>query len=252
MVDHPAEWSDNPYLVGREFTEHTSRYCHGNDVSADAVEAWPALLMEQHRCDRKCADGCRGDSCFCGGWEPRYDAAGGSALCLPRYECEHLCRLLGTACYGVDMHATKPRCFVKTPACATQVEDTRTLGMDADYSLLVKGPYTLPARVAPEAAEKASDAVDWAQSVRGSVVSPSGSSTAWVLRFTSLQLPAGTFRACFCDSAVAGTCRSAADFGVDLGKVHVSGIACMLQEPKLRTAECYKQYYGGLSCAAST
>jgi hypothetical protein len=99
--------------------------------------------------------------------------------------------------------------------------------------------------------------IDWANSARGGkgdaadlLVPGSGYSTPSVLRFAPLGLPsAGTYKVCFCDSdLVDGRCSTAADYPVEIGKMHVSGLGCLLSVPKLRAATCTEQYYGGLRC----
>lgn len=73
-----------------------------------------------------------------------------------------------------------------------------------------------------------------------------------VLRYTPVKLTAGTYKVCFCDAEVSGQCAEPANFGVEVGTVQVSGIACLLDEPRLRHAACYVQHFGGLSCGAWT
>lgn len=68
-----------------------------------------------------------------------------------------------------------------------------------------------------------------------------------------MSVQGGTYKVCFCDTellAPGRTCSAAEDYSVDVGKVHVSGVACLLENPLLRATACYEQMYGGLSCAA--
>merc|ERR1712025_1404528 len=63
----------------------------------------------------------------------------------------------------------------------------------------------------------------------------------------------GAYKACFCDHDLAtvqpGICRAdKADFSVDVGKVHVSGVECLLHEEKYTRRSCFTQPYGGLRC----
>ena len=93
------------------------------------------------------------------------------------------------------------------------------------------------------------ESIVWSDSSRGDLVQGSGFSTQSVLRFAPLTLPsAGTYKVCFCDSEVSGKCSTNADFSVEIGKVHVSGLSCLLSVPKLQTAQCFEQYFGGLRC----
>jgi len=209
------------------------------------------------------------------------------AICLPKYECEHLCMMLGDACHSVTVHETLPRCFLNGPVCADQVDaddprvvasvvaaieaaeessssgkggkgkntaeyeppSLRPLGLNLDYSLYVKvGSGAVPLDPEP-AMDDEFESIVWSSSSRGNLVQGPGFSTQEVLRFAPLTLPsAGTYKVCFCDSEVSGKCSTAEDFSVEVGKVHVSGLSCLLSVPKLQTAQCFEQYFGGLRC----
>lgn len=85
-----------------------------------------------------------------------------------------------------------------------------------------------------------------------------GASTSNVLRFAPIAFAsAGTYKVCFCSSKELGTlskaCATEADFKVELGKVHVTGVSMLLEKhPKFRRKRCYTQYHGGLSCAVDS
>lgn len=112
------------------------------------------------------------------------------------------------------------------------------LGMDTSYNLFVK----------PESSRRL-EHINWAASTRGDFTLQPGVSTPNVLRFYPVKFTsAGTYKVCFCDSK-RGSCSKLEDFGYEVGTVHVSGISCLLDVPKLRRKQCYEQYYGGLSCA---
>jgi hypothetical protein len=156
--------------------------------------------------------------------------------------------LAGAACHSVSMHESLPRCFLNPPACADEVA-TDMLGIDKDFSLLVK-------RAEPEAIAAAGvnlrdlEEIDWPESSRGSLVSPSdGASSSSILRFAPMDIPAaGTFKVCFCDSELAAGCTSDADFPVEVGRLHLSGLSCLLTQARLRRASCIEQFFGGLRC----
>jgi hypothetical protein len=121
--------------------------------------------------------------------------------------------------------------------------------MDPDYSVFAKGGAASSSRT-PEVGEGSLVNIDWEASSRGDLVSDSEGSSDSVLRFAPLELKPGTYKACFCDAAASGgPCEEAKDYAVELGKVHVSGLSCLLENTQLRTATCYEQVYGGLSCA---
>merc|ERR1712078_430580 len=69
-----------------------------------------------------------------------------------------------------------------------------------------------------------------------------------MLRFGPIQFASGgTFKLCFCDSALAA-CGSVKDYAVEVGTVHASGVSCLLGKPELRRASCTPQFHGGLRC----
>jgi hypothetical protein len=237
---------EEPYTVDGLYTTIEDRYCRGHNLGSPSTTE----LVKTNLCYDKCKDGCTGDACFCGGYYQGFDTEESTALCLPQVECEHLCTLLGDACWGVDMHKTNPRCFLNGPVgggCQDQVQALTPgegLGYDTSYNLLQKSAGA-PAR-------KLSTAhINWAASARGELVLKPGVSTTYNLRFTDLSFSSsGTFKVCFCDHESAdGDCDKASDFLIEVGKVHVSGVHCLLTVPKLRATKCYEQYYGGLSCA---
>jgi len=72
-----------------------------------------------------------------------------------------------------------------------------------------------------------------------------------LLRFKQLQFSTGgTYKVCFCDHAhtPSNSCRSHTDFRIEIGTAHVSGVACLLTNPKLRNRYCSEQEYNGLMC----
>jgi hypothetical protein len=77
-----------------------------------------------------------------------------------------------------------------------------------------------------------------------------GLSWSDLLRFEGVTFhQAGTFKVCACDSAVAANnCTVADDFTVEVGKVHASGLQCLLAKPQFARGECISQKYGGLRC----
>ena len=43
-------------------------------------------------------------------------------------------------------------------------------------------------------------------------------------------------------------CDSADDFDIEVGKVHSSGVSCLLTDDRFTSAECRDQKYGGMRC----
>ena len=66
----------------------------------------------------------------------------------------------------------------------------------------------------------------------------------------------GTFKLCFCDSARLGAaaCAATADFAIEVGTVHSSGVSCLVAQPELQKAMCVPHLAGvdgamsGLRC----
>jgi hypothetical protein len=278
-------FTQNPFLVDTQFKKVKARYCV--NTSVELLGKATSELVERHTCAEKCTKPCKGKHCNCEGNIGLDEAFVDDAICLPKYECEHLCMMLGDACHSVTVHETLPRCFLNGPACAEQVDADdpsvvasviaaieaaesssgggkggknkntveydppalRPLGLNLDFSLYIKvGSGAEP--LEPEGAmDDEFESIVWSDSSRGNLVQGPGFSTQEVLRFAPLALPsAGTYKVCFCDSEVSGGCSTVADFSVEVGKVHVSGLSCLLSVPKLQTAQCFEQYFGGLRC----
>merc|ERR1712072_1514725 len=61
----------------------------------------------------------------------------------------------------------------------------------------------------------------------------------------------GKFKACFCDyeTLAAGKyCKTASDYKIEIGTVHVSGVSCLVEESKFQRCTCVEQFYNGLRC----
>jgi hypothetical protein len=76
-----------------------------------------------------------------------------------------------------------------------------------------------------------------------------GYSWGQMIRFDKLTFTTGgTFKLCFCDSALIGAvstpCLTKKDYAIEVGKVHSSGVSCLLSQPKLQRAECETMYHG--------
>merc|ERR1719498_1451775 len=112
-----------------------------------------------------------------------------------------------------------------TESCAAKVEES-TLAAIPEYDFLYK----------VSAARRQLSAV----------------STTGILRFAGLTLGAGRYKACFCDHLSAGICKDLSDFAVDVGRIHVSGVSCLLGDPKYVRGVCVPQAYGGLRCYDGT
>jgi len=222
----PAIGTDNP-AEAAQYTATTERYCVGHAINVVGNGNADVVAAQCHgRCAGGAVDGC--DGYFAG-----YDDANSNALCLTRMECEQLCTALGAECSGVDMHRTLPRCFLNREGCATQVAEG-TLGVDTNYDFLLRDTVTA---VAPS---------DW--------TAPDGLSSSCLLRFNGVQFRSGgRYKVCFCDSTLLRPgqtdCQAEEDYSVTLGEVFVSGVSCLLDDPRFRKVDCTNMAGdGGLAC----
>merc|ERR1711985_65195 len=117
-----VNFTQNPYLVDTQFEKVKARYCVNTSVDLVALSTEKSALVMRHSCAEKCTQPCVGKHCNCEGNIGLDDAFVENAICLPKYECEHLCMILGDACHSVTVHETLPRCFLNGPACAAQVD----------------------------------------------------------------------------------------------------------------------------------
>jgi hypothetical protein len=229
-------------------------YCAGNNMDILAIPD-----VKRHQCFDKCAGGttCVGDDCFCTGLMQGYDTKDSSALCLDETGCKNACAGLDD-CFGFDMHTSLPRCFLNsmTPAatdtmsCEEYVVNGKLTPFPT-YKLVYKQhtPTTRRAEAAPseEAATRSLlPAID------------QGKSWNQILRFNDISFKTGgKFKACFCDPdtlAAGKYCKKAADYKIDIGTIHVSGVSCLVEDPKFQRGTCVEQFqhiagtHGGLRC----
>jgi len=78
---------------------------------------------------------------------------------------------------------------------------------------------------------------------------PMGFSWSDMLRFNDLHFTSGgRFKLCFCDSAIHSSCIRPEDYGIEIGEIHVSGVSCLVKNPRLQRVACADQFHGGLRC----
>jgi hypothetical protein len=145
------------------------------------------------------------------------------------------------------MHMEVNRCFLNGAGCELHRDVLEKTGKDPKYSILVKrqdpNDYEVNARRLSEDPDEGSHPTDlptldigfsWGQKLRFAPI-----------RFTS----GGTFKLCFCDSTLTSrSCSTVADYSVEVGKIHASGLSCLIARPELQRASCVAQYHGGLRC----
>jgi len=219
------------------FIEIAGKYCAGNNMKVNHITAHNA---NRHQCYKKCkAEApCVGNDCHCSGLLEDYDTPDSDALCLDKDACIGLCKGLED-CFGVEMHADIDRCFLNgynpNPEDEGSCRDymiADTLNSDLKYSWIYKRVGDNTRRLLP--------AID------------KGESRLDILRFKGLRIDTGgQFKVCFCDKETLGAnefCKKATDYKVDAGTIHVSGVSCLIHEPKFQRGVCVEQFYGGLRC----
>merc|ERR550537_273544 len=144
--------------------------------------------------------------------------------------------MLLPGCHSVDMHGEKNRCYLNSFSCPAKKPSN-------EYSVLVKMLKDNERRLAPPSA----------QQVRHLLVGTDpGISWGGLLRFRDLHFAAsGEFKLCFCDSALlAGNavCDGPEDYTIEVGRIHSSGLECLLSNPTMTRGTCVEQAYGGLRC----
>jgi hypothetical protein len=236
-ADPPSLPEATPVMVDAEkdvfkYVPFADSYCPGN------LPAMEGSLSMTHRCSAKCSSGaCSGENCFCDGYLPDFDTAESSALCLDEVQCTRLCTLL-PGCHSVDMHAAKNRCYLNSFSCTDL-----TRAPSSEYSLLVKMLKDNVRRLAPLNA----------QQVRQLMVG-TDPLISWggLLRFREISFAtSGEFKLCFCDSALLdgnAVCDGPEDFTIEVGRIHSSGLECLLSNPTMTRGTCVEQVYGGLRC----
>jgi hypothetical protein len=219
--------------------------------------------VAQHQCYKKCVTNAPCDAsspdCFCDGLFPGYDDEDSGALCLDMETCKEYCEDLPD-CFGIDMHQTMPRCFLngmkKGPndakSCSEIVDDADSM-TPYNYDFVFKlGAYqSRRLKAEPEQAPQAP-----VRKLQYQEPVDIGLSWHQILRFKGLAFASGgKFKACFCDTETlpAGSaCSTAADYKVEIGTVHVSGVSCLIEEPKFQRGVCVSQFHGGMRCYKTT
>jgi hypothetical protein len=244
-------------VVSRVYTAIDSMYVPGANLDITGG-GYTVILMNdeydlaEHQCYSKCKQPCEGPRCFCSGYLHGYDFETSNALCADQNLCEFLCDSIDD-CGSIDMHKDLDRCFLNTKdhvLITGYGRDATThldnLAKDPSYKALV--PRTV-ARTAPGPADGNEEIPH--DSELGPlpdpvvVVKDHGFSWANMLRFKGITFQSGgTFKLCFCDSTLVKACQSERDFPIEVGRIHVSGVSCLISQPSLRSAACVEQYYG--------
>jgi hypothetical protein len=263
MMDPPAEdeLPESAAPVGPAPTviwdaRFTGKYCPGNNMDVTTADMIGAGVA-QHQCYKKCVVDAPCDAsspdCFCDGLFPGYDDADSAALCLDVETCKAYCAGLPD-CFGIDMHQTMNRCFLNSmtkgpndeKSCAEYVFELGSL-TTYNYNFIYKQNALRRLEAEPEQPAQAP-----ARNLQYMEPVDQGLSWDQILRFKGLAFASGgKFKACFCDIETlpyGSACSQAADYKVEIGTVHVSGVSCLIEEPKFQRGVCVEQYHGGMRC----
>jgi hypothetical protein len=239
--------------VSRVYTAIDNSYVPGDNLE---LGSYSVTLMNdnyelsEHQCYAKCHVPCEGPRCFCSGYLHGYDKDTSNAICADQNLCEFLCDSIDE-CGSIDMHKDLDRCFLNSKNLVPlNYRDGTThldnLLPDPSYKVLV------PRTVARDAGTPADGNEEIPHDSQLGplpdpvvVVKDHGFSWSNMLRFKNITFQSGgTFKLCFCDSTLVPACRTERDFSIEVGKIHVSGVSCLISQPSLRSAACVEQYYG--------
>jgi hypothetical protein len=239
--------------VSRVYTAIDNAYVPGLNLE---LGSYTVILMNdhhdllEHQCYAKCKEPCEGPRCFCSGYLHGYDFDTSNALCADQNLCEYLCDSIDD-CGSIDMHKDLDRCFLNSKDMVIlNYRDATThldnLLPDPSYKVLVPRTTVRTASEPPDSNEEIPH-----DSQLGPlpdpvvVVTDHGFSWSNMLRFPNITFQSGgTFKLCFCDSTLAA-CSTETDFTIEVGKIHVSGVSCLISQPTLRSSTCVEQYHGG-------
>jgi hypothetical protein len=242
FVDRPS-LNDLPDVMAVPTAALSTYHKKANQYCPGTLMAKPETAQAGHLCYRKCSSSCTDESCFCDGYMHGYDNEDSEALCLDLEQCQWLCDLT-PGCHSIDMHNTLPRCYMNTMECADAVQGQTTIA-DAQYSIYVSGTAS------DDNSRRLGRQLTAAQVRKLLAAEDPGISWGDILRFKDITFTsAGEFKLCFCDSDLASgkMCHEPADYSVEIGKIHATGLQCLLSNPKMTRGQCVSQHYGGLRC----
>jgi len=236
-------------------------FCAGHFPGYD-TPASTALCLDRPRCEDLCT--LLGDACT------GVDMHKTLPRCFLNMGCQEFVDVY-TGGAGCSARTTVEACEVETnPQLCTWLEEDSvctsrpTLAPDADYSYLHR--YIDDQVVAGRRLQCNQRRLDSAAEARR-LVQGGDPGLSWhgILRFSDVTASTGgTFKVCLCDSALLDTtptghyfarkpgfiafCQNAADFTIELGRLHSSGMSCLLKERRFQRGLCVSQHFGGLRC----
>jgi hypothetical protein len=218
-------------------------YCPGNmlPVVEDTLHAG-------HLCYKKCyaTESCTDASCFCDGFILGYDEPDSTAVCLDEQQCQWLCSHTD-GCHSIDMHKSKSRCFLNMETCADTIV-AKQLVPSLDYDVFVKETDSNTRRLQERGKT-------FSKTMVRSLLAAEDPGISWdsMYRYKDIDFKSGgEFKLCFCDSSILpGTnniCDQPEDYTIEVGRIHATGLQCLLNDPKMTKGTCVNQFYGGLRC----
>jgi hypothetical protein len=144
-----------------------------------------------------------------------------------------------------------PRCFLNSYSCQTDIAEGNVM-RDPGYHLLTK--------VLDNNGGRRASALQLMK--KGTVKKLLGSASdrrltgdagiSWDSKYRYKDITftnGGEFKLCFCDAnATDGVCDEPEEFTIEVGRVHATGLQCLLSNPKMTKGTCVEQMYGGLRC----
>jgi hypothetical protein len=214
------------------YTRVEDSFCAGNNAG---------MAASPDQCFSKCVTSspCEGPGCFCTALLNGYDGPDSDALCLGEEECLEACAG-HPDCVGIDMHKELPRCFLNLKASETHGV-TDSCEFYVDYGRLTPSPDY---NYIYKQAEPNRRLTQYKRRLAGDELT--------MLRFEHVMFSTGgQFKACFCDvdTLEAGaSCKTAADYKIEIGTIHVSGVSCLVENRRFQRGTCVAQGVGGLRC----
>jgi hypothetical protein len=233
-----------PVAPPKMYNDRPGFFCPENmDIDGLAIPLSGVMVpLKSHQCYTKCALNapCTGDLCYCSGYLSGYDDMDSNAICANENFCKYICD--NTAgCKSIDMHTSLDRCFLNMEGCDLHSDHLLQVP-DMSYTLMIQrtDPNDGARRQLESHTANTVDMYSWSK----------------MLRFKSMKFTTGgTFKVCFCDSTLLpgvpenyASCAKPADYSVQVGTVHSSGVSCLLEKPALQRVACIEQMYGGLRC----
>jgi len=246
FVDPPHDDDEGPYVApaaagaAPTWNSIAGHYCPGNNL---LIKDTTTAFANRHQCHRKCVKNapCVGDDCFCDGLINGYDGPDSDALCGDEALCKSICAQID-GCYGIDMATDNNRCFLNMDTAGAEDAGSCKDYIINDQMTALTGWTFFYKQVTNN------------RRLERKLLANVDQGTSWneILRFTDVSFATGgQFKVCFCDFETLGEdnyCKSASDYKIDIGTLHVSGVSCLIEDKKFQRGTCVTQFHGGLRC----